>query len=240
MIGFRERERTRERRLSWARVAIFFLWVILVISLISLFFSIDNESKSNHSIRPPPPRPRLLKRPSFNRVLFHTPSTTTKTKLVNVNTKGDPEHSTLYGDDKRIIHTGPNPLHNYNDFRSFLYPSVQNRKSQCVNELASLFIYSSSGIAVFHRTMHMLSKHKPSFFFVPASHMDKPMFMVSRSFNRIDSGALGMEPELVYIWHDNWIPRKMVCVWSPCQGPVLNATVPDFQFLLTWTLGNMG
>ncbi|TKY59016.1 CLAVATA3/ESR (CLE)-related protein 17 [Spatholobus suberectus] len=111
MIGFRERDRTRERRLSWARVAIFFLWVILVFSLISLFFFMENESKT--STRPLPPRPRLLKRRSFSRALFHTPSSTTqKTKVVSAN-NGDPHHTTtLYGDDKRIIHTGPNPLHN--------------------------------------------------------------------------------------------------------------------------------
>ncbi|KAL5163135.1 hypothetical protein HKD37_07G020089 [Glycine soja] len=118
MIGFRERERTRERRLSWARVAIFFLWVILVFSLISLFFSINNErrtrTRTSHSIPP--------KRRSFSRALFHTPSrrttttTTKKTKLVVSSKNGDdrdPHHTTnLYGDEKRIIHTGPNPLHN--------------------------------------------------------------------------------------------------------------------------------
>ncbi|KAG5010840.1 hypothetical protein JHK87_019355 [Glycine soja] len=118
MIGFRERERTRERRLSWARVAIFFLWVILVFSLISLFFSINNErrtrTRTSHSIPP--------KRRSFSRTLFHTPSrrttttTTKKTKLVVSSKNGDdrdPHHTTnLYGDEKRIIHTGPNPLHN--------------------------------------------------------------------------------------------------------------------------------
>nr|XP_007157755.1 hypothetical protein PHAVU_002G095900g [Phaseolus vulgaris]ESW29749.1 hypothetical protein PHAVU_002G095900g [Phaseolus vulgaris] len=104
MIGFRERERTRERRLSWARLAIFFLWVILVFSLISLFFSMDKD---------------CLRR-SLTRTLFHTPSSSTsissssssypqqKTKVV----ERDPHHTTLYGDDKRIIHTGPNPLHN--------------------------------------------------------------------------------------------------------------------------------
>ncbi|KAG4906319.1 hypothetical protein AAZX31_20G016400 [Glycine max] len=114
MIGFRERERTRERRLSWARVAIFFLWVILVFSLISLFFSINNESKTRTSHSIPP------KRRSFSRALFQrsttTTSTTQKTKLVVSSKNGDADHdphtTTLYGDEKRIIHTGPNPLHN--------------------------------------------------------------------------------------------------------------------------------
>jgi len=127
MIGFRERERTRERRLSWARLAIFFLWVILVFSLISLFFSMDKESKTTRTTSTTTTRTRtrtshLLKRRSFTRTLFHTPSrsattstgtssssyTHQKPKVVEL----DPHHTTLYGDDKRIIHTGPNPLHN--------------------------------------------------------------------------------------------------------------------------------
>ncbi|KAK7400746.1 hypothetical protein VNO78_12043 [Psophocarpus tetragonolobus] len=126
MIGFRERERTRERRLSWTRVAIFILWVILVFSLISLFFSMDNETKTTTTTtttRSLPPKQR-----GFSQALFHTPSrsrrSTThqhhqqKTKLLVVSTNGghddnhDPHHTTLYGDEKRIIHTGPNPLHN--------------------------------------------------------------------------------------------------------------------------------
>ncbi|KAK7368247.1 hypothetical protein VNO80_10271 [Phaseolus coccineus] len=121
MIGFRERERTRERRLSWARLAIFFLWVILVFSLISLFFSMDKESKTTRTTSTTTSRTRtrtnhLLKGRSLTRTLFHSPSSSSssssypqqKTKVV----ERDPHHTTLYGDDKRIIHTGPNPLHN--------------------------------------------------------------------------------------------------------------------------------
>ncbi|KAL2344732.1 hypothetical protein Fmac_006017 [Flemingia macrophylla] len=110
MIGFREqRERTKERRLSWARLAILFLWLILVFSLLSLFFSMDKETKTT---MPP-------KRPSFTRALFHTPSSTTKrSRLVlgvaTATTSATAVTATtkFYGDDKRIIHTGPNPLHN--------------------------------------------------------------------------------------------------------------------------------
>ncbi|WVZ24417.1 hypothetical protein V8G54_002961, partial [Vigna mungo] len=122
MIGFRERERTRERRLSWARLAIFVLWVILVFSLISLFFSMDKESKTTTTSSTPTPRTRtthLLKQRSFSRILFHTPSSSSssssrsyypqqKSKVV----ERDPHPTNIYGDDKRIIHTGPNPLHN--------------------------------------------------------------------------------------------------------------------------------
>ena len=130
MIGFRERERTRERRLSWARLAIFVLWVILVFSLISLFFSMDKESKTTTtssttttttSATTRTRTTHVLKQRSFSRTLFHTPSrssssssssrsyhTQQKTKVV----ERDPHRTNIYGDDKRIIHTGPNPLHN--------------------------------------------------------------------------------------------------------------------------------
>ncbi|RDX72921.1 hypothetical protein CR513_47536, partial [Mucuna pruriens] len=73
----------------------------------------DSESKTSHSIRPLPPRPRLPKRRSFSRALFLTPSNAAKkTKVVvSSNVNGDPRHTTsttttFYGDDKRIIHTG--------------------------------------------------------------------------------------------------------------------------------------
>ncbi|CAL0312165.1 unnamed protein product [Lupinus luteus] len=119
MIGFRERERTREnRRLSWAKPANFFLWVILVFALINLFLSIHNESsysssRRNLTIKPPPPLPH--REHSFRKALFHSSSskissTATQARFVSTNIV-DP-NNTLYGDDKRIIHTGPNPLHN--------------------------------------------------------------------------------------------------------------------------------
>ena len=121
MIGLRERERTKERRLCGAKATIFFLWVILVFALISLFLSIHNESSSSSNsssgsrrssqlIRPPTPPPRRERR-SFSRSLFHAPSRTiaaTQPKFVATNS--DPD--TFYEDDKRVIHTGPNPLHN--------------------------------------------------------------------------------------------------------------------------------
>lgn len=53
--------------------------------------------------------------------MFHTAPTTSTTstqshhaRLVSTNNGGDPAGTTntLYGDDKRLIHTGPNPLHN--------------------------------------------------------------------------------------------------------------------------------
>ncbi|CAL0331290.1 unnamed protein product [Lupinus luteus] len=117
---FKERERTREiRRLYWAKAAIFFFWVLLVFALISLFLSIHNE-KSNSSISRRnltiKPRPTLPQREhSFRKTLFHaspSSSTTTTTQARFVSTNNGGQNNTLYGDDKRIIHTGPNPLHN--------------------------------------------------------------------------------------------------------------------------------
>ncbi|KAE9597300.1 hypothetical protein Lalb_Chr16g0385091 [Lupinus albus] len=119
MIGFRERERTREnRRLSWVKAAIFFLWVILVFALISLFLSIHNESTSrkcrrNLTIKPPSPKPFPQREHSFRKTFFHASSssiTTTQERVMStdISDQNDP----LYGDEKRLIHTGPNPLHN--------------------------------------------------------------------------------------------------------------------------------
>nr|BAV14870.1 CLAVATA3/ESR-related 42 [Lotus japonicus] len=111
MIGFsfsREKERTSSRssetitRLSLARAAIFSLWVMLVFALISLLFSINNHDQiqTTHST----PRRVLNKKHSFSTTLFHPPSSSSAQNIA--------ENTALYGDDKRIIHTGPNPLHN--------------------------------------------------------------------------------------------------------------------------------
>jgi len=112
MIGLRERERTRERRVSLARAGILLLWVMLVFALIvTLFFSINNETKNNNNHS----NIRLLRQRTFNKALLsHAPSkqrtrTTHHHDQARTTTNvGDP----LYGDDKRLIHTGPNPLHN--------------------------------------------------------------------------------------------------------------------------------
>lgn len=114
MIGLRERERTRERRVSLARAGILLLWVMLVFALIvTLFFSINNETKNNNNNNHS--NIRLLRQRTFNKALLsHAPSkqrtrTTHHHDQARTTTNvGDP----LYGDDKRLIHTGPNPLHN--------------------------------------------------------------------------------------------------------------------------------
>lgn len=106
MIGLRERERTRERRVSLARAGILLLWVMLVFALIvTLFFSINNETKNNNNNHS---NIRLLRQRTFNKALLsHAPSKQ-RTRARSTTNVGDP----LYGDDKRLIHTGPNPLHN--------------------------------------------------------------------------------------------------------------------------------
>ncbi|XLS89972.1 hypothetical protein HN51_065980 [Arachis hypogaea] len=135
MIVFRDREKTR-RFSSPSRVAIFFFWVILVFSLVTFFLSIHNESaaavaavqnrsrnrsrsRSRHSIKPSPPPslpPQLqgsLRDHSFSRVLFHAPLSSFTTTVMKIKNGYSQQHSSVvYEDDKRIIHTGPNPLHN--------------------------------------------------------------------------------------------------------------------------------
>jgi hypothetical protein len=75
MIGLREKDRTREKRLSFAKASIFLLWVMFVFALIiTLFFTINNETNNNNNSI------RLLRQQqqhrTFNKaLLFHaTPS----------------------------------------------------------------------------------------------------------------------------------------------------------------------
>ncbi|KAI4357635.1 hypothetical protein L6164_001572 [Bauhinia variegata] len=113
MIGFRER---LQRRVFGARAAVFFLWVILVFALTILVLSIQNErssGSSGYSIRLQR-RERVL----ISRALFHAPSSSSALsasyadQVVGTNGENADAADTLYGDDKRTIHTGPNPLHN--------------------------------------------------------------------------------------------------------------------------------
>ncbi|GMY18616.1 CLAVATA3/ESR (CLE)-related protein 16-like [Fagus crenata] len=83
--------------------AIFLLWVILIFTQISLCFAADHE-ETGWFIRSPPRRERFSETP-----LFHAPSSSISPGQA-VATNGDSD--TIYGDDKRVIHTGPNPLHN--------------------------------------------------------------------------------------------------------------------------------
>jgi hypothetical protein len=114
MIGLREKDRTREKRLSFAKASIFLLWAMFVFALfITLFFTINNETNNNNinhnSIR-------LLRQQHRTFNMFHaTPSrkrARTRTNHQHVQGGYLPKKSTIYVDDKRLIHTGPNPLHN--------------------------------------------------------------------------------------------------------------------------------
>ncbi|KAK7828321.1 CLAVATA3/ESR (CLE)-related protein 16 [Quercus suber] len=88
--------------------AILLLWVILIFTQIS--FCLAAHEESGKFIRSPPRKDRFSQTP-----LFHAPSTsssssTTPGQAGAATINGDSD--TVYGDEKRIIHTGPNPLHN--------------------------------------------------------------------------------------------------------------------------------
>ncbi|KAK4608728.1 hypothetical protein RGQ29_002214, partial [Quercus rubra] len=76
--------------------AILLLWVILIFTQIS--FCLAAQEESGKFIRSPPRKDRFSQTP-----LFHAPSTSSSSSTIP---------DTVYGDEKRIIHTGPNPLHN--------------------------------------------------------------------------------------------------------------------------------
>ncbi|KAG2701472.1 hypothetical protein I3843_06G042900 [Carya illinoinensis] len=95
------RSSARVPRQAGATTAIFLLWVVLIFTQISWHFAAHDVSE--RFFRSPVPR----KEHFSETPLFHAPSSTP----VQVSaTNGEPD--TLYEDDKRIIHTGPNPLHN--------------------------------------------------------------------------------------------------------------------------------
>ncbi|XWS34490.1 hypothetical protein CRYUN_Cryun21dG0042700 [Craigia yunnanensis] len=66
-----------------------------------LHFAVHEEASSDQSFRSPPRKARF-----FDTASFHAPSISAQF----AGNEGDPD--TVYGDDKRIVHTGPNPLHN--------------------------------------------------------------------------------------------------------------------------------
>nr|KJB50370.1 hypothetical protein B456_008G167000 [Gossypium raimondii] len=90
---------TRPGRYSGgAKVAVFFLWIMLFFSQLGLHFAVHKQG-SRHSfqfIRSPPPRKVWFSGAANS---FHAPSSS-------------PHLPGNEGDEKRIVHTGPNPLHN--------------------------------------------------------------------------------------------------------------------------------
>ncbi|KAF8040155.1 hypothetical protein BT93_B2395 [Corymbia citriodora subsp. variegata] len=117
------RTRTGRRHCIGARSAVFLLWVVVVFSaeLILLLAVQDKTTRgtTSRSVSPTPTAssdrsaagtvkslPRKAK--TFHPVTVHAPSNASGDELANAS--GDPD--TVYEEDKRIIHTGPNPLHN--------------------------------------------------------------------------------------------------------------------------------
>ncbi|XVE85425.1 hypothetical protein DITRI_Ditri17bG0090100 [Diplodiscus trichospermus] len=84
-----------------ARAAVFFFWIILIFSQLRLHFALHEEASNDQSFRSPPRNARF-----FDTSFFHAPSSSAQFD----GNEGDPH--AVYGDDKRIVHTGPNPLHN--------------------------------------------------------------------------------------------------------------------------------
>lgn len=90
--GERGTRRRRKRSHNTARVAVFFLWVILIFTNLS-----SCSSHSGTSSR----KTQFLDKSVSSGGL--SPSTSP------VDKKGTDK---LYGEEERIVHTGPNPLHN--------------------------------------------------------------------------------------------------------------------------------
>ncbi|CAK9158107.1 unnamed protein product [Ilex paraguariensis] len=102
MTVYIEGERTRggRRRHNTARISVFLLCVILI--FIQLCPSCAQQDNIGRSIRLAPARKSQF---------FHTVSipAASPTKFSGTD---DKDSDKLYGDDKRRVHTGPNPLHN--------------------------------------------------------------------------------------------------------------------------------
>ncbi|ESR61476.1 CLAVATA3/ESR (CLE)-related protein 16 [Citrus sinensis] len=97
--------RGRRRRCAGAKAASFFFWVILIFSLLGLLCALHDDETGTYSSF------SARKTRSFNtESTFHAPPPSISGLLVD--TEADNPGSSVYEDDKRIIHTGPNPLHN--------------------------------------------------------------------------------------------------------------------------------
>lgn len=91
----------RGRRYSGAKAAIIFLfWILLILAQLGLLIAFGHE-ETGKLVKSLPRKAR------FFETWFHAPPSQDQPLDIG---KGDPD--TVYEDDKRIIHTGPNPLHN--------------------------------------------------------------------------------------------------------------------------------
>uniref|UniRef100_A0A5B7AUJ8 Putative Clavata3/esr-related 16 n=1 Tax=Davidia involucrata TaxID=16924 RepID=A0A5B7AUJ8_DAVIN len=95
--GVRTRRRIRNVR---AKIAVFFFWVILIFTQLCLSSAEHNDiGRSSRS-------------PARNARFFNTASSHAASSPPQFDGSGDNDSDTLYGEDKRLVHTGPNPLHN--------------------------------------------------------------------------------------------------------------------------------
>ncbi|CAK9154751.1 unnamed protein product [Ilex paraguariensis] len=98
-----EEERTRggRRRHATARIALFFFFIVLIFS--QLFSSFAQNDKVGGSGQSPARKTRV-----FGTVPVHAASI----PPTHLSGTDDDDSDDIYDDDKRIVHTGPNPLHN--------------------------------------------------------------------------------------------------------------------------------
>ncbi|KAJ4709723.1 CLAVATA3/ESR (CLE)-related protein 16 [Melia azedarach] len=92
------------RRFVLAKAAIFFFWVILLFSQLGLVFAHHEETGGYNSFSAR--RTRFF---NADQSTFHAPPSSSQLVDTEAETPGS---NSIYEDDKRIIHTGPNPLHN--------------------------------------------------------------------------------------------------------------------------------
>lgn len=94
--------KARGRRQAGARAALLLVWFLLIFAQLGLFFAVHEETGRLFKSQ----LPRKARFLETN--LFHAPSSSSPAQVVDI----EDNPTTVYGDDKRIIHTGPNPLHN--------------------------------------------------------------------------------------------------------------------------------
>ncbi|GAV63124.1 hypothetical protein CFOL_v3_06645 [Cephalotus follicularis] len=95
--------KARGRRQAAGAIAVLFLmWVVLVLAQLGLFFAFHEDIGRLLTSHQLPRKARFL----LETQSLHAPPK--PAQLVDY--EGHP--SNLYADEKRIIHTGPNPLHN--------------------------------------------------------------------------------------------------------------------------------
>ena len=97
----------RRQRYDSSKAAAFFLGLLLIFPQFCLSSSAENNDDIAPSHWSPARKARFFHKVSSS---FHAASRTNNVNLgrYHQNTSSD----IIYGDDERIVHTGPNPLHN--------------------------------------------------------------------------------------------------------------------------------